>query len=279
MTCRRSIGCLRPLAPAPDLLGTASPVKADALAGPVPTLDRVAVRILIEGTIQFAVAPRPAREDNWQSCGRELWLGASAPIIHRLANERWSARVWAFDGMSKAIAATKQRQVLMDLPASRPRRLNNNLALIGGSALPASTRLCVENHGHYDLFLGLSRHFPQEQCRPTQAEAAILRRRRRRILRPRMGWLRQSRGNFGAIDREALKAADLMVMSNALNAFACRRPWLFLRRRIAEQKLREAEIAERDEELGMDPLNPGCSATGFNDAEQKAGLAFRPVQS
>jgi hypothetical protein len=39
-----------------DLLGTASPVKADAFAGPVPTLDRVAVRIVTED-YQFAVAP------------------------------------------------------------------------------------------------------------------------------------------------------------------------------------------------------------------------------
>ena len=39
-----------------DLLGTASPVEAEALAGPVPTLDRVAVRIVTED-YQFAVAP------------------------------------------------------------------------------------------------------------------------------------------------------------------------------------------------------------------------------
>ena len=40
-----------------DFLGVASPVKADALAGPIPTLDRVAVRIVTED-YQFAGAPR-----------------------------------------------------------------------------------------------------------------------------------------------------------------------------------------------------------------------------
>ncbi len=45
-----------------ELLGSASPVKADALAGPVPTLDRVAVRIVTED-YQFAVAASRRKEE------------------------------------------------------------------------------------------------------------------------------------------------------------------------------------------------------------------------
>ena len=83
-----------------DLLGTASPVKADALAGPIPTLDRVAVRIVTED-YQFAVAP--GRKEDGLVVENFGWgIGPD----HRLA-ERWSASL-GFRCMSKAIAATKR---------------------------------------------------------------------------------------------------------------------------------------------------------------------------
>ena len=53
VTCRGALAAFGLLLT--DLLGIESPVEADALAGPVPTLDRVAVRIVTED-YQFAAA-------------------------------------------------------------------------------------------------------------------------------------------------------------------------------------------------------------------------------
>ena len=83
-----------------DLLGIASPIKADALAGPIPTLDRVAVRILTED-YQFAVAPGSKHD----GLVVENFGWASALIIRPA--ERWSASL-GFQCMSKAIAAMKR---------------------------------------------------------------------------------------------------------------------------------------------------------------------------
>ena len=153
------------------------------------------------------------------------------------------------------------RQVLIDFGFT-PEALNNNLALIG--VKPASLDALVLSHGHYDHFGGSP--VPQEQCRPTEAEAAILRRRRRRLLRAQ--WVAPPvKGDFGVIDREALKAADLTVMSTPEPSLVGGHG--FSSGRIAEQsfeKLKSPSVMK----LGMDHAS-GCSAAGFTDAEQKLG--------
>ena len=75
------------------------------------------------------------------------------------------------------------------------------------------------------------------------------------------------KGNFGVIDREALKAADLMVMSTPEPSLVGGHG--FTSGRIAEQsfeKLKSPSVMT----LGMDH-GSGCSAAGFSDAEQKLG--------
>ena len=105
-----------------DLLGTASPVKADAFAGPIPALDRVAVRIVTED-YQFAVAP--GRKEDGLVVEHFGWgIGLDHPPGRTLVSEF---------GLSMHVESHRgdeTRQVLMDFGFT-PDALNNNLALIG----------------------------------------------------------------------------------------------------------------------------------------------------
>ena len=83
-----------------DLLGTASPVEADAFAGPIPILDRVAVRIVTED-YQFAVAPG-RKEDGLMVENFGWGIGPDH------APGRTLVASLGFRCMSKAIAATKR---------------------------------------------------------------------------------------------------------------------------------------------------------------------------
>jgi 7,8-dihydropterin-6-yl-methyl-4-(beta-D-ribofuranosyl)aminobenzene 5'-phosphate synthase len=180
------------------LLGRSKPVRAQAITGSVPELDRVAVRVVID-SYQFAVAPsRKAGAVDIQHFG---WgIGGGKPPGRTLISEF---------GLSMHVETRRggeTRNVLVDFGFT-PDALINNIGLLGID--PAGFDALVLSHGHYDHFGGvvgflqtnkgklkakLPLYVGGEECFCTREWTAP-----------------PVRGDFGALDRKALEEADLTV--------------------------------------------------------------------
>lgn len=180
------------------LLGSAKPARAAAISGAVPEVDALAVRVVID-SYQFAVAPGKTRE------GLEIqhfgWgISRDKPPRRTLISEFGLAM------HVESRRGAQTRNLLMDFGFT-PEALNNNIELLGID--PSSLDALVLSHGHYDHFGGLAGFLHKHQSR----------------LKPKLPFYvggedcfcsRQwtappARGNFGAIDRRALKNANLAV--------------------------------------------------------------------
>jgi 7,8-dihydropterin-6-yl-methyl-4-(beta-D-ribofuranosyl)aminobenzene 5'-phosphate synthase len=179
------------------LLGSTRPARAAALAKPVPELDQVAVRVVID-SYQIAVAP--SSKTGNVAIERFGWALSDQPPEKSLISEF---------GLALHVETRKgseAQRLLVDYGFT-PEALVNNAGLLGID--PAQLDALVLSHGHYDHFGGL---------------AGFLRQTRGR-LRPKLpfyvggeecfcsrDWTGPPvKGNFGAIDRAALVEADLVV--------------------------------------------------------------------
>ncbi len=179
------------------LLGGARPASAEKLAGEVPELDRVAVRVLID-SYQFAVAPSKKTE------GLEIqhfgWGVGDHPPTRTLISEF---------GLSMHVETqrgTETRNTLIDFGFT-PEALNNNLELVGLD--PGALDALVLSHGHYDHFGGLVGFLQRTsgKLKPklpfyVGGEDCFCARRWTGPPVP---------GDFGVLDRRALEQADLVV--------------------------------------------------------------------
>jgi len=180
------------------LIGSAKPVRAAPIAGSVPEVDRVGVRVLVD-SYQFAVAPsRKVANVDIEHFG---WgIGGNKPPGKTLISEF---------GLSMHVESQRgaeTRHVLIDFGFS-PDALVNNASLVGID--PARIDALVLSHGHYDHFGGLANFLRQNDGKLKAklpiyvgGEDAFCSRE----------WTAPPvRGDFGALDRKAMENADLAV--------------------------------------------------------------------
>lgn len=180
------------------MLGGSRPVRAQAIAGAVPELDGLAVRVVTD-SYQFAVAPsRKVEGVDIQHFG---WgIGDDRPPGRTLVSEF---------GLSMHVESrhgAETRNVLVDFGFT-PEALLNNTALLGID--PGALDALVLSHGHYDHFGGLAGFLQQHQGRLKQNLPIYV--GGEECFCAREWTAPPVRGNFGVLDRQALENARLAV--------------------------------------------------------------------
>jgi 7,8-dihydropterin-6-yl-methyl-4-(beta-D-ribofuranosyl)aminobenzene 5'-phosphate synthase len=180
------------------LLGDAKPARAETISGSVPEIDALAVRVVVD-SYQFAVAP--GRSQEGVAIQHFGWgIREDRPPGRTLVSEFGLAM------HVESRRGTETRRVLMDFGFT-PEALINNAELLDID--PSSLDALVLSHGHYDHFGGL---------------VGFLRKHNSK-LKPKLPFYvggedcfcsRQwtgppTRGDFGVLDRQALKDANLAV--------------------------------------------------------------------
>ena len=180
------------------LLGDTQPARAATISGSVPEIDALAVRVVVD-SFQFAVAPSRSLE------GVEIqhfgWgIRKDSPPGRTLVSEF---------GLAMHVETrrdTQTRSTLVDFGFT-PDALINNTELLGID--PSVLDALVLSHGHYDHFGGLVGFLQKHKSR----------------LKPKLPlyvggedcfcsrqWTGPPvRGDFGVLDRQALKQANLSV--------------------------------------------------------------------
>jgi 7,8-dihydropterin-6-yl-methyl-4-(beta-D-ribofuranosyl)aminobenzene 5'-phosphate synthase len=126
------------------LLGTGEAARAEGVAGSVPEVDALTVRIVTDN-YQFAIAPsRGVPGVEVQHFGWGIAPGRSP--------DRALLSEFGLSLHAESERGRDSRRVLMDFGFT-PEALNNNIDLLGVE--PAQLNALVLSHGHYDHFGGL----------------------------------------------------------------------------------------------------------------------------
>jgi len=181
-----------------SLLGSTKPVRAAAISGAVPEIDGLAIRVVTD-SYQFAVAPgRKADMVEIQNFG---WgISPDKPPGKTLISEFGLAM------HVESRRGAETRNVLVDFGFT-PEALVNNADLLGID--PAKLDALVLSHGHYDHFGGLVGFLRQHKGKlKTKLPFYI---GGEDCFCSREWTAGPVKGNFGALDRQALEDADLTV--------------------------------------------------------------------
>ncbi len=180
------------------LLGSTKPVRAAPVAGAVPEIDGLAVRVVVD-SYQFAVAPSKKIGDvAVQHFGWGLHEGQ--------APGRTLASEFGLSMHVETRRGTETRHTLVDFGFT-PEALVTNVELLGID--PSKLDALVLSHGHYDHFGGLVGFLKQYngKLKPklpfyVGGEEAFCSRE----------WVAPpQKGDFGVLDRKALQDANLSV--------------------------------------------------------------------
>ena len=180
-----------------SLLAGSRPAEAAALSGAAPTIDKLTVTVVTD-SFQLAVAPNATMGNlEIQRFGFAL---SDAPPSRALLSEFGLAL------HAELQSGTETRQALVDFGFT-PEVLNNNLDLL--KIDPAALDALVLSHGHYDHFGGLV-GFLQHNKGKLKAKLPLYL-GGEECFCSREWKAAPTKGNFGALDRKALKDADLAV--------------------------------------------------------------------
>jgi 7,8-dihydropterin-6-yl-methyl-4-(beta-D-ribofuranosyl)aminobenzene 5'-phosphate synthase len=180
------------------LLGGSKPVRAAGITGPVPEIDRLAVRVVID-SYQFAVAPsKMVGEIEIQHFG---WgISGDKPPGRTLISE------FGLSMHAESQHGAETRNILMDFGFTS-QALVNNADLLGID--PAALDALVLSHGHYDHFGGIV-GFLQASNGKLKASLPLYV-GGEECFCSREWTAPPVQGNFGALDRGALEEADVAV--------------------------------------------------------------------
>ncbi len=180
-----------------SLLGGSKPARAQAIAGRVPEVDRLSVRIVVD-SYQFAVtAGKKMGPVDVEHFG---WGLSSKPPTRTLISE------FGLSMHAEFQRGPETRNVLVDFGFT-PEALVGNTALLGID--PAKLDALVLSHGHFDHFGGLAGFLRQSKDKlranlPLYVGGEDCFCSRDWVAPP-------ARGNFGTLDRKALEQANLAV--------------------------------------------------------------------
>jgi len=181
-----------------SLLGVSKPVYAQTIAGSVPEVDRVSIRVVVD-SYQFAVvAGKKVGPVDIQHFG---WGLARDKPPGRTLNSEFGLSMHA-----ESSRGGETRNLLMDFGFT-PEALNNNMSLLAID--PKKLDALVLSHGHYDHFGGLVGFLKQNRGTLKAKLPFYVGGEECFCSREWVG--PPVAGDFGALDREALEQADLSL--------------------------------------------------------------------
>jgi 7,8-dihydropterin-6-yl-methyl-4-(beta-D-ribofuranosyl)aminobenzene 5'-phosphate synthase len=182
-----------------SLFGDPTTAAAQEAVPAAPEIDRLAVRVLVD-SYQIAVAPSYSREN--VDVERFGWALGEAPPDKAIVSE------FGLSLHAASVRGDETRNVLVDFGFTA-NALNNNIELLGVD--PTSLDALILSHGHYDHFGGMAGFLRAAEGKLKQGTPFVIGGEEcfcaRRWTAPPLT------GNFGAIDRTALQAAKLTVVS------------------------------------------------------------------
>lgn len=180
------------------LAGAPRPVRAQALAGAVPEVDSVSVRVV---TDSYHHAFEPSRKVGDLTIQRYAFaLAKDRPPRKALQNE------WGLSLHAESRRRAESRNILIDFGYT-PETLNNNLELLGVD--PARLDAMMLSHGHYDHFGGLNGFLAQHKGKLARGLPFYV--GGEECFCTREAGVGDSAGDFGALDRQAIADVGLQV--------------------------------------------------------------------